>query len=209
MAQPKQVLFGDLHVHTTFSFDAFMFSLPLLGGEGAHPPADACDFARYCSALDFWSINDHDFSISPRHWRETIDSIRQCNEVAGDPANPDMVSYLGWEWTQVGHDSRRSTTGTRTSCSSTRTTRGSRRGRSRRSQGIEGGSPSPFALGFLALRGGGRTHDLARYFAELGRVPACDPTKNVRDLPRDCLEQAATPGGAVPQARRVGTRRRS
>ena len=102
VAHPKQVLFGDLHVHTTFSFDAFTFSLPMLGGEGAHPPADACDFARYCSSLDFWSINDHDFSITPRHWRETVDSIRQCNEVAGDPANPDMVAYLGWEWTQVG-----------------------------------------------------------------------------------------------------------
>ena len=102
VAKPKQVLFGDLHVHTTVSFDAFLMSLPMLQGEGSHPQADACDFARFCSALDFWSINDHAVGITPRAWRDTIDSIRQCNDVAGDPANPDTVAFLGWEWTQVG-----------------------------------------------------------------------------------------------------------
>src|SRR5882724_3187338 len=98
----KQILFGDLHVHTTFSADAFIASLPMLQGEGMHPPADACDFARFCSALDFWSINDHAENITPDHWRETKEAIRQCNAVAGDPKNPDLVSFLGWEWTQVG-----------------------------------------------------------------------------------------------------------
>jgi hypothetical protein len=78
-------LFGDLHVHTTFSLDAFMFSIPPIGSEGAHPPSDACDFARHCSALVFWSINDHAEGITPAHWRETIEAIRQCNAVAGDP----------------------------------------------------------------------------------------------------------------------------
>src|SRR5262245_11836217 len=33
----KQILFGDLHAHTTFSVDAFLRSLPMLQGEGAHP----------------------------------------------------------------------------------------------------------------------------------------------------------------------------
>ena len=100
----KQVLFGDLHVHTTFSPDAFIMSMPLQGGSGLHPPADACDFARYCSALDFWSINDHAEGITPRRWSETRESIRECNAAAGDPANPDMVSFLGWEWSQVNTD---------------------------------------------------------------------------------------------------------
>ncbi len=98
----KQILFGDLHVHTTFSPDAFMMSLPLMGGTGLHPPADACDFARLCADLDFWSINDHAEGISPRHWSETIDAIAECNTRAGRPDDPDSVAFLGWEWSQVG-----------------------------------------------------------------------------------------------------------
>ena len=39
----KQILFGDLHVHSTFSIDAFFMSLPSAGGDGLHPISDACE----------------------------------------------------------------------------------------------------------------------------------------------------------------------
>ncbi|HKE12298.1 MAG TPA: DUF3604 domain-containing protein, partial [Myxococcota bacterium] len=98
----KRILFGDLHVHTTYSTDAFFMSLPVLAGEGAHPPADACDFARYCSQLDFFALTDHAEGLTPEHWASEKESIRQCNAMAGDPADPDLVAFTGFEWTQVG-----------------------------------------------------------------------------------------------------------
>jgi hypothetical protein len=192
----KQILFGDLHVHTTFSFDAFMTSLPMVSGEGAHPPADACDFARYCSALDFWSINDHAEGITPRAWRETVTSIRQCNEVAVDPANPDTVAFLGWEWTQVGttpdtHYGHKNVVLAHTDDERIPARPIAARGVARMARRAY----SPVSLGLFALLGGEpRLHDLARYLSERAELDDCDPDANVRELPDDCFETAETPG---------------
>ena len=32
----------------------------------------------------------------------TLKDGLKCNAIAGDPQSPDMVSFLGWEWTQIG-----------------------------------------------------------------------------------------------------------
>jgi hypothetical protein len=101
-ATDKQVLFGDLHVHTTYSMDAFFTSLPLLGGQGTHPPADACDFARHCAALDFYSITDHAQELTQEHWAMEKEANRACNAVGDDPEDPDLVVFHGYEWTQIG-----------------------------------------------------------------------------------------------------------
>ena len=204
VSRPKQVLFGDLHVHTTFSFDAFMFSLPMAGGEGAHPPADACDFARYCSALDFWSVNDHAFSVSPRHWRETVESIRQCNAVAQDARNPDTVAFLGWEWTQVGttpesHYGHKNVVLAHTDDARIPA-------RPIAAQPGLGGGPGPMRLGIGALLGGGRLHDLARYYAELSALSTCAEGVDSRELPADCIEQAPTPADLFRKLDEWGTR---
>ena len=99
--ETKQILFGDTHVHTTYSTDAFLWSLPILQGEGPHPISDACDYARFCSAIDFWATTDHAESLTPRKWNEIKESVRQCNSTTS-PEDPDLVTFLGYEWTQVG-----------------------------------------------------------------------------------------------------------
>jgi hypothetical protein len=197
-APAKQILFGDLHVHTTFSADAFMRSLPLLQGEGAHPPADACDFARFCSDLDFWSINDHAESVSPTHWQDTKEAIRQCNAVAGDPENPDVVAFLGFEWTQVGPtpethyghknviflDTEEDKVPRRPIAASGRTLSLLRQQAPLRQR---------LGLIFADLPNRERYLDFGEYQKDLRDVKFCEPGVDTRQLPDDCQETAETP----------------
>ena len=97
----KQILFGDLHVHTTFSTDAFLWSLPIYGAEGAHPLADACDYARHCSALAFWAITAHAEVATPKRWAQTTQSIRSFNSVSTNGDIPAMVRFFCFYLTPV------------------------------------------------------------------------------------------------------------
>jgi len=101
---PKQILFGDLHVHTTYSLDALTLNLPIAQGEGTHPVADACNFARFCSNLDFFAVTDHAEWLTRREWQDSLRSIQQCESVSGDLDEPAIVPFLGWEWTQNSLD---------------------------------------------------------------------------------------------------------
>ncbi len=195
----KQILFGDLHVHSTFSMDAFLWALPTMNGEGLHPPADACDYARYCSSLDFWSLTDHAESLTPRHWSMIKDTVRQCNALT-DPDNPDLVTYLGWEWTQIGQ---------------TPETHYGHRNVVLLEQAEDEVPARPITSGGLPLKHMRRRvlnpveEALAPYItnfearalmksqflkqSELRDVPYCDDSQPVHDLPVDCVESAETP----------------
>ena len=196
MGGRKQILFGDLHVHTTYSTDAYMMSLPTSGGDGARPVSDACDFARHCSALDFWSINDHALAATPQSWAETVDGIRQCN-ASTDPDNPDVTAFLGWEWTQMG------TTPSNHYGHKNVILRDLEDGRIPTrpiSAGLVSGNDTARALPATVFLGAlwlalpeQSTLDLIRYYRDLAGVPRCPTGVPVRDLPIDCRESAATP----------------
>ena len=86
----ESILFGDLHVHSTVSSTAWREPAPA-GGDGTHPQADACDFARWCSGLDFFSLTDHAESLTPRIWQDTLASLRDCQARAGETGAPDLL----------------------------------------------------------------------------------------------------------------------
>ncbi len=190
----KQILFGDFHVHTTFSFDALMMNQPAGGGPGSLPPADACDFARFCSNLDFWSINDHAENLHARLWSETVDAVRQCNAVAGDASDPDLVTYLGWEWSHIGntpenHYGHKNVVLLHTDDGQVPTRPIGAVSPATRSLQL----PGVLQRAGLAMVLGERGHDTARFFSEFFSAERCPQGVPVRELPADCLEAAPDP----------------
>jgi hypothetical protein len=190
------ILFGDLHVHTSYSIDAYVFALPVFGGEGVGPPADACDFARHCAALDFFSINDHAEALTPARWQATHDSIRACNERAGDPADPDLVAFVGYEWTQAGptpesHYGHKNVIfkGLASSELPARPITSLPQGTIDRARGME--AVAVFEL--LPRMGTGVYGDFLWWMRRMAAIPDCELGVDSKALPADCRENAETP----------------
>ncbi|WP_169577547.1 DUF3604 domain-containing protein [Sinimarinibacterium sp. CAU 1509] len=195
-----QILFGDLHVHTTFSMDAFVWALPLMQGPGARPPADACDYARYCASLDFYAHTDHAESLTPRHWSMIKDTVRACNEAAGPADNPDVVAFLGWEWTQMGntpetHYGHKNVILRDTAEDAVPTRPIVAGGVPFRAMRHDPQPPIERALGPYVADFANRKRQFLQQDKrkELVEVPVCPEGVNTRDLPTQCIEVANEP----------------
>jgi len=198
----EQILFGDLHVHTQYSIDAFLYALPIFGGSGSHPPADACDFARHCSALDFFSLNDHAEGLTPERWEKSLASLRECAErsspgpSAARAAGPDLVPFAGWEWTQVGstpadHFGHKNVIfpGLTPEELPTRPINALPPDVMKRARLLWLVSAAQ-SLGPLGLE---PYADFLWWIERLAEIPVCPEGVDTRDLPADCRESAATP----------------
>lgn len=194
----SRILFGDVHVHTSISVDAFQWGLPMMGGEGVHPPADACDFARYCSQLDFFALTDHAEALTPRTWAMSKEAVRQCNAVADESEEPDLVAFTGFEWTQIGR---------------TPQTHYGHKNIFFKNTGEEQLPPRPIATPGLAVQAFTdlRTvlanaqipirafpnqkpyNDAGAHLSEIRSLGNCPENVPTRELPADCRELAATP----------------
>ncbi len=193
----RRILFGDLHVHTTYSIDAFVFSLPVFAGEGVHPPADACDFARYCSQLDFFAYTDHAESVLEEHWKLEKEAARTCNALAGEPSNPDLVAFMGFEWTQVG---RTPDTHYGHKCvifpglaDDELPARPINALPDQTGQNLFQGLNGVTTLRWFDPAGWSEYEDFGWLIDQLGNAPRCSTDVSTRDLPLDCSENAATP----------------
>jgi hypothetical protein len=193
----SQILFGDLHIHTTYSMDAFFTSMPLVTGEGAHPPADACDYARHCAALDFFSITDHAMELTPAHWALEKEANRRCNAVAGDPESPDLVAFHGWEWTHVGrtpetHWGHKNVIFRDLGEDEVPLRPISAMGPETVNPWMER-APGMARAGLIDPLNAGQYADFGWLVSEIQNVPRCEPDVHTRELPADCHENAPTP----------------
>lgn len=124
--------------------------------------------------------------------------MRQCNAVAGDPHNPDLVAFVGWEGTQMGttaknhyghhnvffRDTDPDKLPSRPIAAAGAATNALRSQFARVPQRIKDADPT------------NRSYYEAfdRFVSEMGATLNCQRDRNTRELPNDCFETAADPG---------------
>lgn len=193
-SEEPRILFGDLHNHTNYSIDAYLFNTRVVKGGGIVTPADACDFARYCSSLDFWSINDHAEGLTPRVWQDSVDAIRSCNAQAGDAGNPDMVSFVGWEWSNGEQDDVPSHYGHKNVIFRTwEEGKTPTRPIASKPQYMLAQIPSVLVGLMSTVESVGETSDFGWYLKESRNTSTCKEGVPSNELPVDCREVALTP----------------
>ena len=106
-AEPlEQVYWGDLHVHTSYSVDAFISGM----APGRYVD-EAGQYALFCSRLDFYSVTDHaEMLTNTNYWPEAIRAAHNFSVQSAQPpdqnGDPRAVVFTGWEWTnsyRYGH----------------------------------------------------------------------------------------------------------
>ena len=112
------IYWGDTHVHTRFSFDAYVTMSqserdefdPIAGElEFARDIREACDFGHYCSRIDFMASTEHAENVPESLWVTIKDQLRACRVAYGPAVTPEeglrpLHAFAGWEWTQGNPD---------------------------------------------------------------------------------------------------------
>ena len=215
-ARPKQILFGDLHVHTTFSADAFQASLPMVRRRRRAPGRRRLRLRALLLGARL---------LVDQRPRRDADAAALVGDDRGDPPVqrgrratrriPTSSSFLGWEWTQMGTtpanhyghknvilrdlDDDQIPARPIPAAAARRTCRRC----SRAASACGPSASSPCRTSRAAASTSPATSPTL-----VGPKP-CPKGVPVRELPRDCRESVADAAGALRQARRVGRRRRS
>lgn len=71
------IYYGDLHVHTSASLDAWAGGFPK-----TWYPYEAGMYATYCSRLDFYCVTDHaEYLTDSGSWKDSIENAQRFNEL--------------------------------------------------------------------------------------------------------------------------------
>ncbi|MDH3213391.1 MAG: DUF3604 domain-containing protein, partial [Myxococcales bacterium] len=113
--------------------------------------------------------------------------------------NPDVAAFLGWEWSQVGlfpqdHYGHKNVIFPGLADDEVPARAIGAAGLA--TSALRGQSANiPALLALLDLPNRQRYYDFVEYFQEIQQTPACEEGVDARELPEDCYESAATPGG--------------